>query len=78
MNLCKEVLGKKFQEKKPGNKNSGKKFEFSEVLGKNVIGIKVLCFRFLRRFFPKIVWGAVNKFSGIKVRKKINPRKRKT
>jgi len=24
------------------------------------------------------IWGAVNKFSGIKVRKKINPRKRKT
>jgi len=41
---------KKFLEKKPGNKNFGKKSEFSQVLGKNVIGNKVLCFGFLGLF----------------------------
>ena len=42
-NLCKKVPGKKVSEKKPGNKNFGKKSEFSQVLGKNVTGNKVLC-----------------------------------
>ena len=46
---------KKFLEKKPGNKNFAKKSEFSQVLGKNVIGNKVLCFGFLGLFFSKIV-----------------------
>ena len=39
--------GKKSFWKKPGNKNIGKKSEFSEVLGKNVTGNNVLCFGFL-------------------------------
>ena len=43
-NLCKKDPGKKFLEKKPGNKNSGKKSEFYQVLGKNVTGNKFLCF----------------------------------
>ncbi len=33
-NLCKKVPGKKVSEKKPGNKNFGKKSEFYQVLGK--------------------------------------------
>jgi len=70
LNLCKKVPGKKFLEKKPGNKNFGKMSEFSQVLGKNITGNKVLCFRFLGLFL-----GAANKVSG---KKKINPRKRKT
>jgi len=54
LNLCKKVLGKKsFWNKKPGNKNFGKKSEFSQVLGKNVSGNKVLCFGFLGLFFLK-------------------------
>jgi len=52
-NLCKKVLGKKCLEKKPGNKNFGKKSEYSQVLGKNVTGNKVLCFEFLELFFLK-------------------------
>ena len=50
-NLCKKVPGKKFLEKKPGNKNFGKKSEFYQVLGKNVTVNKVLCFGFLGLFF---------------------------
>jgi len=42
---------KKFLEKKPGNKNFGKKSEFYQVLGKNVTVNKVLCFGFLGLFF---------------------------
>ena len=49
-NLCKQVLGKKFLKKKPGNKNFGKKSEFSQVLRKNVTGNKVQCFGFLGLF----------------------------
>jgi len=39
--------------KKPGNKNFGKKSAFSQVLGKNVTGNKVMCFGFLGLFFLK-------------------------
>ena len=53
INVCKKAPGKKFLEKKPGNKNFGKKSEFSQVLGKNVTGNKVLCFEFLGLFFLK-------------------------
>jgi len=60
-NLCKKVLGKKCLEKKPGNKNFGKKSEYSQVLGKNVTGNKVLCFEFLELFFPKKHTGARKK-----------------
>ena len=81
--MCKKVPGKKVSEKKPGNKNFGKKSEFSQVFGKNVTGNKVLCFGFLGFSSPKKVWRAVNKVSGSKLKgnkvlKKINPRKRKT
>ena len=52
---------KKCLEKKPGNKNFGKKSEFSQVLEKNVTGNKVLCFGFLglfpETFFSKDVFG---------------------
>ena len=73
---------KKFLERKPGNKNFEKKSEFSQVLGKNVTGNKVLCFGFLG-FFSLNSMGAAhkvsgNKISGEKVLKKINPRKIKT
>ena len=52
--LCKKKVPgkKKFLGKKPGNKNFGKKSEFSEVLGKNVTGNKVLYFGFLGLSFP--------------------------
>ena len=39
-NLCKKVPGKKFLEKKPGNKNFGKKSEFSQVIEKMSLEIK--------------------------------------
>jgi len=83
LNLCKKVPGKKFLEKKPGNKNFGKKVRILSILEKNVTGNKVLCFEFLGHFFPKIVWGLPIKSQKIrsqekKVLKKINPRKRKT
>jgi len=65
-NLCKKVPGKKVSGKKPGNKIFGKKSEFSQVLGKNVTGNKVLCFGFLGLFFPKIVWGLPIKYQEIR------------
>ena len=49
-NLCKKVSGKKIYGKKSGNENFGKKSVFSQVLGKNVTGNKVLCFGFLGLF----------------------------
>ena len=49
VNLCKKVPGKKVS----GNKTLEKKTEFYQVLGKNVTGNKVLCFRFQGLFFLK-------------------------
>jgi len=51
---------KKFLEKIPGNKNFGKNSQFSEVLGQNDTGNKVLSLRFLgllgllRLYFRKL------------------------
>ena len=44
---------KKFLEKNLAIKTLEKKSEFSQVLGKNVTGNKVLCFGFLGLFFLK-------------------------
>ena len=75
LNLRKKVPGKKVSGKKLGNKNFRKKFEFYQVLGKNVTGNKVLCFGFLGRFFPKIVWGLPLKSQEIRSREKKSWRK---
>ena len=72
-----ESPGKKVSEKKPGNKNFGKKSEFYQVLGKNVTGNKVLCFGFLRHFFPKIVWGLPIKSQEIRSQEK-SPEEKKS
>ena len=69
---------KKFLGKKTWKKNFGKKSEFSQVLGKNITGNKVLCFGFLGLFLGAANKVSGNKISGKKVLKKINPRKRKT
>ena len=55
-NLYKKVPGKKVSGKKPGNKNFGKKSKFSQVLGKNVTGNKVLCFGFLELFYTGLFY----------------------
>ena len=49
-NICKKVPVKKVSEKKPGNKNFGKKSEFYQILGKIVSGNKVRCFGYLGLF----------------------------
>ena len=80
MNLCKKGPGKKVSGKKPGNKNFGKKSEFSQVPAKKVTGNKVLCFGFLGLFskismeVAKKVLG--NKITGNKVLKKYFRRKK--
>ena len=52
--LCKKVTEKKVSGKyKPGNKNFDKKSQFSEVLGRNVAGNKVLSFSFLGLFYQR-------------------------
>ena len=53
-NLCKKAQGKKFLEKKPGNKNFGKSPNFIKSLEKMSLEIK---FWIPGTFFPKIVWG---------------------
>ena len=54
MNLYKKVPGKTVSEKKPGNKNFGKKnSNFLKSLEKKCNWNKVLCFGFLGLFFLK-------------------------
>ena len=73
---------KSFWEKNLEIKTLEKKSEFSQVLEKNVIGNKVLCFKFMGLFSQNSMGAAKkvsgNKITGNKVLKKINPRKRKT
>ena len=57
---------KQFLDKKPGIKNFGKNSQFSEILGQNVTGNKVLSFRFLGLFSQNNM-GAANKVSGNKI-----------
>ena len=56
-NLCKKIPGKKVSEKNLEIKTLEKKAEFSQVLGKNVTGNKVLGLFYLNSM------GAVNKVS---------------
>ena len=57
-----------------------KKSKFSEVLGQNVTGNKVLSFRLLGRFFLKLYGGAAktvseNKITGFKKKEEKNHKK---
>ena len=65
---------KKFLGKKTWKKNFGKKSEFSQVLGKNITGNKVLCFGFLGLFLT-IVWGLPIKSQEIRSQEEKSGRK---